>query len=209
VPQRNSDRSATPETPARGRPPSTSQAEVARAALELFSTRGFDETTVDDIARAVGVGRRTLFRYFSSKNDTVWGNFDVVCTRLRDELAAAPREEPLMCSLGRAVVASNTYPDGQLPELRIRMTLITTVPALQAHSMLRYAAWRAVVAEFVAGRLGLESSDHLPQTIAHAALGTSMAAFVVWVADPSRDLGRTLEDGYRALASGFSAYVTR
>ena len=43
------------------------------------------------------------------------------------------------------------------------MTLITTVPALQAHSMLRYAAWRAVVAEFVAQRLGDEPDDLVPR----------------------------------------------
>jgi mycofactocin system transcriptional regulator len=190
--------------PARGRPASTSRAEVARVALDLFASRGFEETTVDDIARAVGVGRRTLFRYFSSKNDTVWGDFDLVLDRLREELAAAPAGEPVMTSLERAVVASNTYPREQLPELRIRMTLITSVPALQAHSMLRYAAWRQVVAEFAAERLGLSPDDHLPQTIAHVALGTSMAAFVVWVRNPATDLGATLRAGYRGLARGFA-----
>lgn len=175
-------------------------------ALELFATRGFAATTIDDIAGAVGVGRRTLFRYLSSKNDMVWGDFDRVCEHLRDELAATPRDESFMSCLGRAVVASNTYPDEQLPELRIRMTLITSVPALQAHSMLRYAAWRSVVADFVAHRTGLAPRDQLPQTVAHAALGTSMAAFAVWVDDPRRDLCRTLEAGYRGLASGFQRF---
>ena len=44
-------------------------------------------TTIDDIAAAVGVGRRTLFRYFPSKNDIVWGDFDWVIERLRTHLA--------------------------------------------------------------------------------------------------------------------------
>jgi len=196
VPQRNI-------TPSRGRPRSTTHDEVARVALELFATRGFEETTVDDIARAVGVGRRTLFRYFSSKNDTVWGDFDAVCRRLHDDLAAQPADIDIMTALRHAVISSNTYPDEALPELRIRMTLITSVPALQAHSMLRYAAWRAVVADFAAERLGVDPGDLLPQTLGHVALGTSMAAFSEWVGGHERDLIAALDAGYRALAAGF------
>ncbi|MGH2893561.1 MAG: TetR family transcriptional regulator, partial [Solirubrobacteraceae bacterium] len=73
--------------PVRGRPPRTSHDQLAGTALTLFVRDGFEETTLDDIATAVGVGRRTLFRYFSSKNDLVWGNFDGVLERLRAELA--------------------------------------------------------------------------------------------------------------------------
>ncbi|MBV8218290.1 MAG: TetR family transcriptional regulator, partial [Solirubrobacterales bacterium] len=49
-----------------GRPPGTSRRAVSRTALEMFAERGFEETTVDDIAEALGVSRRTLFRYFAS-----------------------------------------------------------------------------------------------------------------------------------------------
>jgi hypothetical protein len=109
-----------------------------------------------------------------------------------------------MDALGRAVVASNHYEPDQLPELRIRMTLITTVPALQAHSMLRYAAWRRVIAEFVARRLGQEPDELIPLTVGYAALATSMAAFVRWVNHPGDDLEENLERGYKLLASGFA-----
>lgn len=187
----------------RGRPPSTTHAAVEQVALDLFTSRGFDETTVDDIAAAIGVGRRTLFRYFSSKNDIVWGDFDSVLGRLRDALAETSPDEPVMSALSRAVVASNRYEPDQLPTLRTRMTLITSVPALQAHSMLRYAAWRQVVAEFVASRLGGTPEDLVAQTVAHAALGTSMAAFVTWVASGSLDgLEDHLQRAYRVLAEG-------
>jgi TetR/AcrR family transcriptional regulator, regulator of mycofactocin system len=101
-----------------GRPPGTSRREVASTALELFAGRGFDETTVDDIAEALGVSRRTLFRYFASKNDMVWGDFDWVLARLRRCLAATDSDEPLHEALGRAVVQSNRYEEDQLPELR-------------------------------------------------------------------------------------------
>jgi len=188
-----------------GRPPGTSRREVTRTALELFAERGFEETTVDDIADALGVSRRTLFRYFASKNDMVWGDFDWVLARLRRCLDATRREEPLHEALGRAVVESNRYEDDQLPELRIRMRLITGVPALQAHSTLRYAEWRAVIAGFVADRLGCGADELVPQTIAHAALGTSMAAFLVWVDDPGSDLVENLREAYRLLGSGLRA----
>jgi TetR/AcrR family transcriptional regulator, regulator of mycofactocin system len=72
------------------------------------------------------------------------------------------------------------------------MTLITTIPALQARSMLRYAAWRRIVAEFAARRLGQEPDDLVPETIAHVALGTSMAAFLRWVSHPCDDLQANL-----------------
>jgi len=188
----------------RGRPPRTTHAEVAHVALRLFAEAGFDATTVDDIAAAVGLNRRSLFRYFASKNDIVWGDFDWVLQRLRALLDAADPDAPLMRALGDAVVASNAYPPEQLPELRVRMTLITTVPSLQAHSMLRYTAWREVIAEFVAARLGVAADALVPQLVGHAALGTSMAAFQQWVADPDGDLEALLREAYGLLASGFT-----
>jgi mycofactocin system transcriptional regulator len=144
-----------------------------------------------------------LFRYFPSKNDIVWGDFDWVLARLRAELAAAPRAQPIIEAVADAVVASNRYEIDQLPELRMRMTLITTVPALQAHSMVRYAEWRGVVADFVARRLSQAPTDLVPLTIGHAALGTSMAAFVRWVDHPEEDLEGNLRHGFQVMASGF------
>jgi mycofactocin system transcriptional regulator len=190
-----------------GRPPGTSRSIVARTALHLFDERGFEATTVEDIAAALDVSRRTLFRYFTSKNDMVWGDFDWVLARLRACLAATPPGQPLSRALAQAVIESNRYESDQLPELRTRMRLITGVPALQAHSMLRYAEWRAVIAEFVAERLQGNSEDLIPQTVAHAALGTSMAAFVVWVDDPASDLIDNLKRAYDLLTGGLDKLI--
>jgi hypothetical protein len=134
----------------------------------------------------------------------VWGDFESVLRRLRRSLDTTAPDEPLHEALRRAVIESNHYDDEQLPELRIRMRLITGVPALQAHSTLRYAEWRAVIADFVARRLGCEASDLVPQTVAHAALGTSMAAFLVWVDDPSSDLVENLDEAHRLLGTGLA-----
>lgn len=186
-----------------GRPPSTTREEIEAVALDLFAKRGFEATTVDDIAARVGVGRRTLFRYFESKNDIAWGDFDWVMDRLRTALEEQGDDVPLMDALRVGVVESNRYPREQLPGLRIRMTLITRTPVLQAHSALRYAEWRGVVAEWSATRLDAGADDLVPQAIAGAALGTAMATFGRWVDHPYEDLGERLDFAFRALAAGF------
>lgn len=185
-----------------GRPPSTTQERIAEVALELFSRQGFEKTTIDEIAAAAGIGRRTVFRYFPSKNDMVWADFDRVLEKLRTALTVHA-QEPMMEALRRAVIESNLYEARELPALRMRMTLITRVPALQGHSVIRYTAWRRLVAEFCAERIGCRYDDLLPQVIAHAALGTSVAAYTRWVRIGDEDLLRCLDEAYRGLADGF------
>ncbi len=163
----------------RGRRPSTSRADVARAALDLFSRQGYDETTVREIAAAVGVSRRTFFRYYDSKRDVVWGEFDAELVRLANELGSAPSDEPMMDVLRRAVVATNRFGAGELDELRIRIGLIGSVPSLVAHSAVRYTEWCEVVAEFVGARTGCAPDGLVPQTVARACLGAAMAAFTL------------------------------
>ncbi len=193
----------------RGRPPSTTAEQVGQVALRLFTERGFEQTTMDDIAQELGVGRRTLFRYYASKNDMVWGDFDWVLDRLRAAFAATSARTPLMTALREAVIASNTYPEAALPELRTRLELITTVPALQAHSMLRYAEWRSVVAEFVARRLKRHPADLEVAGLGYAALAASTSAFTHWVAHPEKDLILLLDRSYRMLEEGFDERALR
>ncbi len=162
-------RGTAPSEPARGRPAATSRQDVARAALDLFARQGYDDTTVDEIAAAVGISRRTFFRYFESKPDVVWGEFDAELGRLRERLAEASDAEPLMDVLRRSVVATNRFGAGELDELRIRMVLIDTVPTLVAHSAVRYGEWCDVIAGFAAARLGGSPTDLGPQTVARAA----------------------------------------
>ena len=168
-------------------------------ALRLFDERGFAATTVEDIASELGVARRTVFRYFPSKSDIVWGDFDQVLRRLNADLAAGDSRLPLTEWVARAVISSNAYPPEQQHELRTRMSLITGVPALQAHSMLRYAAWRQIIAEHVARRESIAPDALLPQTVGHVALGASMSAFGAWVADPSTELSELLTEAWSTI----------
>jgi hypothetical protein len=85
------------------------------------------------------------------------------------------------------------------------MKLILTVPALQAHSTLRYAAWRQVLAEYVGHRMGVPHDSLVPQTIAYATLGVAIAAYEQWLRHDDTDLIHLLDTAMRELASAFSA----
>ena len=78
-----------------GRPEVTSHAEIEAAAFRLFAARGFEQTTLAAIADEVSVSRRTLFRYYASKNDIPWGQFDRTLDAFRELLAGLPDERPL------------------------------------------------------------------------------------------------------------------
>jgi mycofactocin system transcriptional regulator len=190
--------------PRPGRPPVTSRAELERQALELFTRRGFVETTVQDIAAAANVSRRTFFRYYASKNDVVWGDFDGLLRGMEDWLDAAPDDGGLLSTLTNAVVLFNSVPPEAVASHRQRMSLILHVPALQAHSTLRYADWRGVVARYAAARLQLPASDLAPQLVGHVALGAAVAAYEQWLANESADLAPLLIQAFGALRLQFS-----
>lgn len=194
---------------ATGRRPSTSRAELERVALDLFTSRGFDETTVDDIAAAAGIGRRTFFRYYASKNDAVWGDFDTQLSQLRSWFDDCKPDVPLMDAVHRAVVAFNRLPKEEEPWHRRRMALILNTPALQAHSTPMYARWRAVIAEFAAARTGSAPQDLLPQLIAYAALGAAVASYDQWLRDADAELEPLLELAMTELSRGFGGHEQR
>lgn len=186
-----------------GRTPATTHGELSHVALTLFFERGFERTTIDEIATTAGIGRRTFFRYFTSKNDLPWGNFEVLLAQMRGYLLAVDRGEPLIEALRGAVVEFNRFPADELPYHRNRMWLILNVPSLIAHSTLRYAAWRQVIAEFVAERRGERSEDLTPQTIAWACLGICLGAYEQWLAHEESDLLELLDTSFKTAEAIF------
>jgi TetR/AcrR family transcriptional regulator, regulator of mycofactocin system len=195
--------------PRLGRAPSTTHAELSHTALRLFMERGFDQTTIDDIVREAGIGRRTFFRYFPSKNDLPWGEFDVLLDRMRAHLAAMPDDMPLMEQLRVAIVEFNRVPEVEWPYHRRRMDLLLHVPSLLAHSTLRYASWRQVVAEHVARRLELPEHDLIPQTMAWTCLGVCLAAYEQWLDDADSRLPDLLEEAFRLIDERIDTQVVQ
>lgn len=186
-----------------GRKRVTSRAELEHVAFGLFGRQGFEQTTVDDIAAAAGIGRRTFFRYFPSKNDVPWGNFDEELERMRIRLTSFPMSTPLMDAIREAVVDFNRVPAEQIGWHRRRMELLLRTPTLQAHSTLRYAAWRQVIADFVAERTGQAPDALAPRTIGYVALGVALAAYEHWLLAADADLSELLEGAMRQLDAAF------
>ena len=192
-------------TSARGRPEATSHAEIEQAAFALFRERGFARTTLDAIAAEVGVGRRTLFRYYQSKNDIPWGQFDRTLAGFREILDGQPEDVPLHQAVHDAVVEFNRFPPDAHPPHRERMSLILTTPELQAHSVLRYGDWRRVIAEYVARRTDRDPTDLVPRMVGQVSLALALTAYEVWLEDESADLLAVLDDSMAEL----SAYLAR
>jgi len=187
-----------------GRPPATSHAAIESAAFALFEAHGFEATTMDDIAAAVGVGRRTLFRYYPSKNDILWGQFDDSLRHFGRTFAQMPATRPLWQAVRDGIIAFNTFDRDALPQHRRRMQLLLGAPALLAHSELRYAAWRTVVAEYAAMRLGQAPDDLLPTLAGRTALAVALSAYERWLAHEDRSLPELIAeaaDGLAGLAS--------
>lgn len=189
-----------------GRPPVSSRSSLERLGFELFARQGFDGTTVDDIATAAGIGRRTFFRYFASKNDLVWGEFEEQLVRLEGLLAEAGPDMSMMDALRRAVVEFNRFDPAEVPWHRQRMELILRVPTLQADSTLRYASWRRVVTRYAAARTGQPDSAMLPRLVGHTVLATCIAAYEHWLTEADADLGGLLDAAMRELAAGFGRH---
>lgn len=194
----------TDPVPARiGRRRATSRTELQQVAVELFERNGFDETSIEDIAAAVGISKRTFFRYYQSKTDLVWGDFDAQLAHLREFLATAVTHLPTMEAVHQAVLEFNRIDADQEQQHRARLKLILGVPTLLANSTLRFAQWRAVIAEFAAGRLGGGPSDLLPNVIAYCALGASVAGYEQWLREDDLVLADVLDKALGELALGF------
>jgi mycofactocin system transcriptional regulator len=191
--------------PRLGRRRSTTGDHITAVALDLFAARGFDEVSVDDVAKAAGIARRTLFRYYPSKNAIPWGDFDAHLEYMRHLLDEVDPTVPIGDALRAALLAFNTFGDEENPRHRQRMRVILQTAALQAYSMTMYAGWRAVVAAFVARRLGAEPADLVPQTVAWTMLGVALSAYEHWLADQSVPLAKALGDAFDTVSEGLRA----
>lgn len=113
------------------------RAELAGQAVELFAERGFEETTVDDVARVAGLSKRSLFRYFATKEDMVLGAIDATGESVAAALRARPAGEQPWHSL-RTVLCAWDERIAAPADALARLRLVEETPALRA----RYAQRR-------------------------------------------------------------------
>jgi TetR/AcrR family transcriptional regulator, regulator of mycofactocin system len=187
-----------------GRRRSTTPEHITDVALELFTARGFAEVSVDDVAHAAGIARRTLFRYYSSKNAILWGDFDAHLAHLRELLDNVDPRVAMGEALRTALLAFNTFDQSETVRHRQRMRIILETAELQAYSMTMYAGWREVMAVFIAGRLSVKTTDPLPQTVAWTMLGVALSAYEQWLSDESVTLPEALGNAFDVLGAGLN-----
>jgi AcrR family transcriptional regulator len=152
------------------------RAEVRRdlvaAAVRLFTERGYDETTIDDIAVAAGVGRRTFFRYFPSKEDAISPDHETALARAAEVFATAHPDEP---TASLALRAGETVFDlyTEDPELSVRRFALTNrVPALRDRESASVDHYRRLFTRHVRARMARGPDTELRAAV----IGASVAA---------------------------------
>lgn len=185
-----------PEPSRRSRKKSRTYAALLQAGAELFASRGFDETTTNDIAEAADVSQRTLFRHFSSKEAVLYGDMDEAILALRDALEARPADEPVLSVVHNAVVslAGNFEENRDLRLLQAR--LAASYPSVSAYSRATVQfGWEREIIAAVAARLDVDPLiDPRPEIIAGATMSAVRVATRQWT------VSRGAED-YMALIS--------
>jgi AcrR family transcriptional regulator len=115
---------------ARDPAPSGIRERLAQAAFLQFSALGFDTTTVDQIADAAGVSRRTFFRYFRTKEDAIFPEHDRLRATVAADLQRRRTEPPLSAVCESVALVLNDYVQHRDVSL-LRFTLTRTVTSLR------------------------------------------------------------------------------
>jgi AcrR family transcriptional regulator len=174
--------------------------EIARAAWDLFGCRGYKAATVDEIARAAGVSRRTFFRYFSSKEDVVVGTSDALAEAVLAAFARRPPHEPPLVAIQRTlrpVVVSRLAEAGQA---RAIIRLLRESRTLRRAMLERHARMEERLATLLAERTGADPrKDPTPVLLAFVTRALLDTAFNVWFDLKPRDAGTMVDELFRRL----------
>lgn len=163
------------------------------AAIQLFAEKGFDETTVDDIAAAAGTSRRSFFRYFQSKSDLMAQDIANYGASLTDAVRSCPAACPLPEVLKRTVLQTARHSAG-LPRTRQIMEIAAKYPAARAAQMARIAEVQDHLAQAFAERCRAEGGDELAaRVLAGLTLSLLSVTFRSWYADGDGDIAATVE----------------
>ena len=118
------------------------------AALELFATRGFEQTTAAEIAQSVGLTERTFFRHFSDKREVLFYGQQQFLQAFIDGVDAAPPDaSPLEVIASALHAAASFFPDERRPYSRMRQSVIDQNPALRERELHKLAGLATTVAD--------------------------------------------------------------
>jgi AcrR family transcriptional regulator len=177
--------------------------ELTQLAKELFVEKGYDETTIDDLAAAAGMSKRTFFRYFASKEELVVGKYEVLGEQLAEDLAARPANEPLWASLrqvfGRFVEHMESEARGATA---VAMeNIVRDHPTLNASYLERVSRMQDLVLDQARTRTGQEDpTDPRTPAIVGAAFSCLIAAWTTWLSsNQARPFGDLLDQAMDAI----------
>lgn len=130
----------------------TARDRLGRAAFDLFNERGYEQTTVDDIAERAGLGRATFFRHYRSKEDVIFPDHERLLDRVRDRLRSTGHGTALAAACDAVRLVLLHYLDeGDLA--RRRYLLTSTVPALHDREIVSVASYQRLFREYIAERM--------------------------------------------------------
>jgi AcrR family transcriptional regulator len=156
-----------------------SQGRLHQAALELYNERGFEQTTVADIAERAGVTERTFFRYYADKREVLFGG----SSELQDHVVASVAQAD--ARLEPIEIACNALADGGeffvRDYSRKRAAAIAANPSLQERERLKRATLAGAVTAALRARGG---PDAAPAVAGESAITVFKIAFERWVTDP-------------------------
>lgn len=183
------------------------RAEIAEAMINLFAERGFDDITVDEAAREVGISRATFFRYFGSKEDAVLAAIEAASIDYGAIVAAlppVPGESPWQL-LHRTFVAAlvNVDQDSELERSRLRM--INSTPSLRSRLVQRRAAHETSLTPVVAERIG---DPDVARSVTVAALAVQDLAWRRWAAGDEPSVTTALDHVFGHLTAAGEATAT-
>lgn len=155
---------------------------LARAAIRLFSERGYDETTVGEIAGEANVSARTFFRYFRSKEDVIFFDSDELTETYRESLATRLPGDTLVDRVRRASRDVLRVMGYEHPHYDVRVgRLLLEVPVLSARMAALDAQREDILAPVIAEEYGLAPEDPRAQLAAGAVVGSIRAMRRRWL----------------------------
>ena len=140
---------------------------IVSAAMELFEERGFDGTTVADIAEAAEIAPRTFFSYFPSKDDVVFHDFEESYAKVGEMIERRAPGTNVFDALRAGIEEGMEPPEAShLAEKRLRARLIRENDSLAAHDRFLHSRFAELIADAVADDLGVPPDDVRPRMVA-------------------------------------------
>ncbi|HEX9587457.1 MAG TPA: TetR family transcriptional regulator [Bradyrhizobium sp.] len=158
---------------------------LTRVAMALFLERGFEATTLDDIAAAADISRRSFFHYFASKEDVVFTWQEESTAALIAAVAARPANESMLTAAENAISAMvrQLEPGEAMAMARLKRDN----PALQARDQVKYEKLERALAEALGKRAGHKAERLQARLVAMIATGAMRIGGELWVAEGARE----------------------